>query len=114
MDNKEELRKLINKLKLAITTQELEAHLAKLDAKQVELLILMCQEVIDYQAGIAYEAQLADPVEYEKLQKIYNDLTLKIREDSLAETNEIFSKTYKGLEEEEKLLEKSLQTSKDN
>ena len=77
-DKQKKLMRLVRELKFPYTDDELEKNIKSLSEKKTDKLISICSDILAYQDMLADEARLADPEEYERIEKEYESQMEKI------------------------------------
>lgn len=86
-DNREKLMKLFKKLGIERDSEEIVRDVEKMDERELELLVMMCEEILNYRKVIDDTARKVDPKKYEEMKNKYHK-KLEQLEDKLIDKKE--------------------------
>lgn len=106
--NMEEKRKKLafyfDELELPFSENEVLSKLEKLNEKELDILILMCEEILGYENAMAEELENINPKELERIEKEYLNKKLDLQKKlngELEESQRIYDEDIDELEEAE-------------
>jgi hypothetical protein len=84
-----------DELELAFSKNEVKEKLEKLDEKELDILTIMCEEILNYEDGMREELASVRPEDFEKIEKEYLDKKLELQKKlngELEESQRIYDK----------------------
>jgi hypothetical protein len=111
---RQQLKQLIEELKIPMLAEEVDEKLKGLTDEEVESLVYRYQQVKDYEDQVDKLASEKNPEEYQKIMDEYDDKVAQLEEDHLNDLQKVHEQSDKQLDEaEEKYAYEIAQTVKE-